>query len=183
MAGEPPQSTDLHIKQVKNRLEVSSWRDNIYKHYNCYRRKQQAFDVSNTTYLHHQSWSSSDSWMYVKPMFTSIIITTTVMSVATKMPGRVYILYPHVLAYTWCNCRTIALNGTKPPINIWNGVLLYQGSCWISLGYLFVAEGTWNFDLRRCPINPPNASNGIATNTNKLRITRMEPNGSPAVTL
>jgi len=55
-------------------------------------KRKQAASISNKTYLHHHSWSSADSWMYVKPILTSAMIKMTGMNVANKMLGRVYIL-------------------------------------------------------------------------------------------
>jgi len=74
-----------------------------------------------------------------------------------------------------------ALKGKSPPINIWQGVLLYHDDGGISLGWLFVAEGAWNSDLKRCPINPPKADKGMANKMYMRRITRMVPKGSDAV--
>lgn len=86
-----------------------------------------------------------------------------------------------MLAYKWCNSRTIALKDKRPAINIWQGVFRYQANGGISLGYRFVAQGASNSDLWRYPKTPPKASNGIPTQGHTRRITVMVPNGSAAV--
>lgn len=75
----------------------------------------------------------------------------------------------------------IELNGSRPPINIWDGVFMYQGKGGISEGILLVAQGASNSERRALPIMPPILRNGTMISIHIRNIATMVPNGRAAV--